>query len=156
LSPVSLAKLPPGYRLVLPSPNGSTLAAESEADVILVACLRNASAVADYLNTRGGDVAIVAAGERWPDGSLRVALEDFIGAGAVVAHWTGRKCIEATAAQAVFERFSNELEGAIRSTVSGQELIERGFEEDVAFAASIDQSNAVPILVDGAFRLDDK
>jgi 2-phosphosulfolactate phosphatase len=138
---------------VLPSPNGSTLAAESAAEVVLAACLRNASAVADYLNTLEGDVAIIAAGERWPDGSLRVALEDFIGAGAVVARWAGQKCIEAMAAQAVYERFSDDLGDAIRSTESGQELIERGFEEDVAFAASIDQSNAVPVLVDGAFRL---
>jgi 2-phosphosulfolactate phosphatase len=131
LSPVSLAELPTGYRLVLPSPNGSALATESQADFVVAGCLRNASAVARWLNRQAQDVAVVAAGERWPDGSLRVALEDMLGAGAIVAGWHGKKCVEASAAEATFHRFSSDLQTTLLSTASGRELTERGFAADV-------------------------
>ena len=72
---------------MLPSPNGSTICAilaEAGADVV-VAGLRNRRAVAAHLLERGGRVLVVPAGERWPDGSLRPAIEDLWGAGGVVA-----------------------------------------------------------------------
>ena len=87
LSPASVRAAAEGVeRLVLPSPNGSTISlglAESGATVV-GASLRNRSAVARWLPT-GARVAVVAAGERWPDGSLRPAVEDLWGAGAVLA-----------------------------------------------------------------------
>ena len=52
---------------------------------VVAACLRNRSAVARWLVAHGGTVAVVAAGERWPDGSLRPCAEDLWGAGAVLA-----------------------------------------------------------------------
>lgn len=84
LSPASLARLAPDAAIVLPSPNGSTCAAvASEADADVVAgCLRNPAAVAEWAGSRGQPVVVVAAGERWPDGTLRPALEDLVGAGA--------------------------------------------------------------------------
>ncbi len=152
LSPPSLAGMAAGTRLVLPSPNGSTLAFEARGDVVIAGCLRNAAAVADHLEELDRDVVVVAAGERWADGSLRVALEDQIGAGAVIAAWLGRRSVAAEAARAVFERFADDLHGALRLTQSGQELIERGYPQDVEFAAQLNVSDTVPVLVDGAFR----
>lgn len=152
LSPVSLTNLPPGSRLVLPSPNGSTLAVESEADTVIAGCLRNASAVARRLNQASRDVAVIAAGEQWPDGCLRVALEDLLGAGAIVAGWHGKKCVEAIAAEAAFHRFSNDIRMTLLSTASGLELSERGFETDVVFASRLDASAVIPTLNNGAFR----
>lgn len=152
LSPPSLLGLPPGSRLVLPSPNGSTLAFEARGDVVVAGCLRNAAAVADHLLELDRDVVVVAAGERWPDGSLRVALEDQIGAGAVIAAWLGRRSVAAEAARAVFDRFADDLEGALRLTQSGRELIDRGYPQDVEYAAELNVSNTVPVLVDGAFQ----
>jgi 2-phosphosulfolactate phosphatase len=87
LSPASLAEVEGVQRLVLPSPNGSTIAfalAESGAQVV-GACLRNAGAVARWLGPRvadGASVVVVPAGERWYDDSLRPAAEDLWGAGA--------------------------------------------------------------------------
>ena len=87
LSPAAMARVSGVDRVVLPSPNGSSIAfglADSGCTVV-GACLRNRTAVARWLQARGGTVAVVAAGERWPDGSLRPAAEDLWGAGAVLA-----------------------------------------------------------------------
>jgi 2-phosphosulfolactate phosphatase len=91
LSPLSIRRGRLPARLVLPSPNGSTIAHEvsGRKSVCVAACLRNASAVAAWIAAHhrlGAVVAVVAAGERWPDGSLRPAIEDLWGAGAVIAH----------------------------------------------------------------------
>src|SRR5690606_21992060 len=76
LSPASLASIPEGQGLVLPSPNGSTLchrAAEAGASAVFAGCLRNAAAVAVAADAAAGarPVLVVAAGERWggPAGS---------------------------------------------------------------------------------------
>ncbi len=92
LSPVRLSAMHPGDRVVLPSPNGSECAAlghELEATSVVAACLRNAQAVAKWLDHQPGSVAVIACGERWPDGSLRPALEDHLGAGALVSALAG-------------------------------------------------------------------
>ena len=137
LSPPSLLTLSPGERLLLPSPNGSTLAAMARAPLVVAGCLRNAAAVAGYVDATPGPVLVVAAGERWPDGSLRPALEDYLGAGAIIARLTGQKSPDARAAQAVFADVAN-LDSCLRALPSGIELIERGFGADVTFAAQLD------------------
>ena len=81
------AVTPAPERLVLPSPNGSAIAAAlAGAGVTVVAAsLRNADAVAAWVLGSGARrVAVVAAGERWPGGALRPAVEDLWGAGAVL------------------------------------------------------------------------
>ena len=82
LSPHSLLAIPPGTRLVLPSPNGSTLSLTTGATPTFAGCLRNARAVAEAAHRIGPRVAVIAAGERWrDDGSLRPCFEDQAGAG---------------------------------------------------------------------------
>jgi 2-phosphosulfolactate phosphatase len=147
LSPASLARLPEGSRLVLPSPNGATLSLMTGDTPTLVGCLRNARAVADAAQKIGKQVSVVPAGERWPDGSLRLALEDLVGAGAILSALSGARSPEAELAVAAFERFGVDLS----LSVSGQELIRRGFEDDVAIACQIDASDCVPALRFGAY-----
>lgn len=91
LSPHSVRTAPALRRLVLPSPNGSTISfllTRTTSDVIGVS-MRNRRAAADWLLARRAEnpalrVAVVAAGERWIDGSLRPAVEDLWGAGALI------------------------------------------------------------------------
>ncbi|MFE2485057.1 2-phosphosulfolactate phosphatase [Streptomyces mirabilis] len=90
LSPAALRRAPFTPRLVLPSPNGSAIAAAAGGSTVVAGCLRNASAVGRWLALHGHGtlerpLAVIAAGERWPDGSLRPGLEDLMGAGAVIA-----------------------------------------------------------------------
>ncbi len=73
---------------VLPSPNGSTLSlkARETGAIVIAGCLRNASAIGSWLRAQQKSVTVIPAGERWPDGSIRHAIEDLIGAGAILSH----------------------------------------------------------------------
>lgn len=153
LAPSSLIAAPPGLRLVLPSPNGSEIAfrARDRGCRVVAGCLRNVRAVAHWACERGRRVAVVCAGERWSDGSLRPALEDLLGTGAVVAHLSGTLSPEARAARAAFRDATDDLLNRLVQCSSGRELCEHGFAADVEIAAQLDVSDCVPILVDDAF-----
>ena len=103
LSPASLRSIPAGCRLVLPTPNGGALSLAAAGAVTFTACLRNARAVARAARQLGDTFAVIPAGERWSDGSLRPAVEDWIGAGAVLAQLPGQPSPEAALAIAAFE-----------------------------------------------------
>ncbi|KIA81122.1 2-phosphosulfolactate phosphatase [Chromobacterium amazonense] len=152
LSPASMQRLAFGTRLVLPSPNGAAVSLASESARTIAGCLRNASVVANYLNDLGGSALLIAAGERNPDGSLRFAYEDFIGAGAIIHNLAGTKSPEALAAEAAFVLARNDLERQLSQGLSAGELVERGFPEDVTLAAQHDVSRCVPLLRDGEYR----
>jgi 2-phosphosulfolactate phosphatase len=155
LSPESVRAATGIHRLVLPSPNGSSIAfglAEAGATVV-GASLRNASAVARWLADRGDPVAVVAAGERWPYDSLRPAVEDLWGAGAVLAGLVDlgatRLSPEARVAEQAFR--AARLPGDLRDCASGRELVDAGFGGDVDVAAELDASAVVPVLDGEAF-----
>jgi 2-phosphosulfolactate phosphatase len=147
LSPKSLLELPADARLVLPSPNGATLSLLTGDTPTLAGCLRNAHTVAAAAVCLGKRISVIPAGERWPDGSLRPAWEDVVGAGAILSHLSGHRSPEATLASAAFATF----QGTLRECASGRELIERGFAEDVALSAELNASSTVPMLQDGAY-----
>ena len=155
LSPVSFAGVTGVHRVVLPSPNGSAIAfALADAGVTVVgASLRNAPAVAHWLRARpAARVSVVAAGERWPDGQLRPAVEDLWGGGAVLAGLgeTGLSP-EASAAVAAFRAVEGRLAVELPHCASGRELVEDGFAADVEVASAYDVSGVVPVLTGDAF-----
>jgi 2-phosphosulfolactate phosphatase len=149
-------------RLVLPSPNGSALACSVAAGPgrsVVGACLRNASAVAAWVaaghHPERTTVALLAAGERWDDGTLRPAVEDAWGAGAVIsgladAGWSARSP-EADLARAGYETIRGRELEALSACASGRELIQRGYAADVAIAAETATSATVPVLTHGSF-----
>ena len=153
LSPASLAAAEGVERLVLPSPNGSSIAAALDGPTVVAACLRNRTAVARHV--ADGAITVVAAGERWPDGSLRPAVEDLWGAGAVLAALVdlGAEGLspEARVAEAAYRAVEPDLAAAVTACASGLELVEGGFGEDVAIARELDVTDKVPVLSGGAF-----
>ncbi|MCB0713666.1 MAG: 2-phosphosulfolactate phosphatase [Ignavibacteriae bacterium] len=153
LSPFSLQTLPAKTKLVLPSPNGSTLTtiAAEQVDLVITSCLRNAEAVGQMLSTHSGTIGVIPAGERWPDGSLRPALEDWLGAGAVLAALSGDLSPEAEVAANLFESTRSNLEETLLNCSSGRELVDRGFREDVQIAAELNVSRNVPTLREGRY-----
>jgi 2-phosphosulfolactate phosphatase len=152
LSPLRLGRLGTGDSVVLPSPNGSTcavLAADAGARVV-ASCLRNASAVAEWVNGAERPVAVIACGEHWPDGSLRPCAEDLLGAGALMSRLRGSRSPEAQTAVGAWAA-AGDLAGLLGSCASGRELEARGHSADVAYAGAFDVSAVVPLLSRGRF-----
>ena len=162
LSPRSVREAEHLERLVLPSPNGASISASlvGAERAVIGACLRNRRAAAAFVAGRlladpTASVGLVPAGERWPDGSLRPAVEDLWGAGGVVAALEdlGLTSVseEASAAAAAYRLVEARLGEALASCASGRELADGEYAVDVAIAAELDESGSVPRLVDGAF-----
>jgi 2-phosphosulfolactate phosphatase len=168
LSPASIRAAPGLDRIVLPSPNGSALAsalADPSQAIrgarVLGACLRNRTAVASWLTRElsrlpiPAVIAVVAAGERWKDNSLRPAAEDLWGAGAVIAALASLGVTglspEARSAAAAWHAVEPALPAALAGCASGAELVGAGFGRDVAIAGELDASVCVPLLAGGRF-----
>lgn len=163
LSPATVRAARPMRRLVLPSPNGSTIAhsVAAMADAVIGVSLRNVTAAAAWLAQRIGRdastwVAVVAAGECRAGGTLRPAVEDLWGAGGFLArlagHGIGPASPEADSAMAAYRAVGDRLPDALSGCVSGRELIEAGYRQDLDVAAEVDASAAVPVLTGDSFR----
>ncbi len=94
LSPLSYDEAPAGTRIVLPSPNGAVCSRYGrDAPYLFVGALVNAAAVgravSSILARTEAAVTVIACGERWrapaDDGELRVAIEDYLGSGAILS-----------------------------------------------------------------------
>jgi 2-phosphosulfolactate phosphatase len=167
LSPTDLLDVRAGTRLVLPSPNGAELAFAARdhgARHLLAGALRNATATARRARALAGPhgvVGLVAAGERSPDrsGAVRPAVEDLLGAGAVLAALDPSGAAgppacspEAAAARAAFLAARPLLHDAVANSASGRELVERGWADDVRTSAAHDAGRHAAELVGDEFQ----
>ncbi len=159
LSPPSLAKITPGQRIALASPNGATCSrlAINGASFVLAGALVNARVVAsvaqELAQERGVRLTIVPCGERWStsdhnESPLRFALEDWWGAGAILTHLEHNRALspEALACARGSASLQQETAALLRSCASGRELEVRGFAEDVTWAARRDIYTVAPLL----------
>jgi len=165
LSPLSVRRavadgtLSSASKLVLPSPNGATIARQlGEANVpVIGGCLRNATACANWaVRTVRGPVGVVAAGEWWPGEALRPAVEDLWGAGliidALVAAGEDSMSPEAASARAAYQWLEGRLAPGLAACASGLELANDGYGDEIAVAAEVDSSRTVPVLIGESFR----
>jgi len=153
LSPASLLDVGPGDRLVMPSLNGSALSTGSLMGglTVVAGSLRNSRAVADWLAPRFDHVGLVPSGEQWADGSLRVAYEDLVGAGAIAARLLAQDAGVALSPEAEAAARAFETIRPLAQCPSGIELVDRGFTRDVELAEQIDVDDVVPVLRDGRY-----
>lgn len=155
------------------SRNGGAVAAAAPSDaIVLVGGLRNASAVARAVQTiqerrqERTSVAVIAAGEVDDAGALRFAVEDQLGAGAIVLALSDRGIDHTAPDAAVAAEGFRALRGALRHMIgasgSGRELasgvpatarIEAVglVPTTVTDAAALDAVDVVPVLHDGAY-----
>jgi 2-phosphosulfolactate phosphatase len=138
--------------------------ADSMADtarVVVAGSLRNSAAVARWALARQADkgdrftVAIVAVGEPRDGDGIRYALEDLLGAGAIIdalaAVGIDYCSPEAAAAAAAFTGLRNATGHLIGASVSGRAATARGDRASVDAAISVDSSEDVPILRECSF-----
>lgn len=158
------------------SSNGATVAAAAAdapyGPVVLLGTMRNAAAVSRAIlrvqEQRGARtaVSVIAAGERAPGDELRFAIEDQLGAGAVIAALTDVGIDHSSPEAAVAAESFRALRPAVRHLLgasgSGRELADgvastasmlaRGITPaSVADAARVDAVDAVAMLRDGMF-----
>ena len=152
LSPASLLTIPAGTRLVLPSLNGATLTLATGGKPTFAGCLRNAAAVARAASRHGPRIAVIPCGERWKeDGRLRPAIEDLIGAGAIISHLPGSWSPEAQTAVAAYHGAEAKLLNTLQQCASGREIQAMGFAADIHLTAQVDVDDCAPFLSDGAY-----
>jgi 2-phosphosulfolactate phosphatase len=155
LSPLAYLHLEPGTRIALGSPNGATCSRYARTvPYLFVGALVNAEAVAtvvsQLLDTTDRCVTIIACGERWQtpmeDGALRMAIEDYLGAGAILSYLWHDKSPEARVCVGAFLYSRDDLLAALWECGSGRELRGMGFAEDVRHAAQCNVYQAVPVM----------
>ena len=113
--------------------------------------LRNRTATARACASFGR-ILVVACGERWPDGSLRPALEDLVGAGGIVAALARADASpEARAAALAYAALGADRRAALGDCASAREFVERGFAADVAPCLDKDASSVAARLVQDCF-----
>jgi 2-phosphosulfolactate phosphatase len=145
--------------------NGAPLAAAAAAlphgPLVLAGSLRNASAIARAIKAEQErrsartSVAILPAGERGAGDAVRFAVEDQLGAGAIVDALVplgiDHSSPEAVVAAESFAGLRRAVKHLLTASASGLELAEVGRVDEVRAAAAIDDLDAVPVLRDGAF-----
>jgi 2-phosphosulfolactate phosphatase len=159
LSPLSMREVSRGLMIALASPNGATCAEVArQTRAVYSAGLVNAKRTARAIIDRTDAdelITVVACGERWDvegeDGSLRFAIEDYLGAGAVLAALDVAMDAEAAFAAAAFHAMRHRIDETIWDSVSGRELRERGYGDDVIYASKLDSVGVAARFVDGAF-----
>lgn len=154
------------------SRNGAAVAARAGEAVVLVGSLRNASAVARAIatlqdrNQARTSVNVIAAGEADADGAVRFAVEDHLGAGAIVAALTDlgidHTAPDAAVAAEGFRALKRALRHMVSASGSARELAGGVAATDrmqasgavpttTSSAAELDALDVVPVLRDGVF-----
>ncbi len=154
------------------SRNGAAVAAAAGEATVLVGAVRNASAVARAVaalqerRQARTSVAVIAAGEADAEGRLRFAVEDQLGAGAVIAALTDlgidHTAPDAAVAAEGFRALQRALRHMLSASGSARELAEGVAATErivaagltptsVSDASQLDAHDAVPILRDGVF-----
>lgn len=133
-----------GRTIIMNTTNGTLAITKARAGRhLLIGSFLNASRVVDFVREAGLDLTIVCAGRR-----NRVSLEDTLCAGLLLHRlWDGREPgLVSDTAHIAFTQYANDqdnLQAKLRRCNHAQDLIAKGFEDDIDYCLQID---AVPVL----------
>jgi 2-phosphosulfolactate phosphatase len=143
-----------GKKLILTTTNGTrAFHAVSSGKEVLAGSFLNIGAVAKRCVESRRDVFIFPSGD---EGNF--SLEDSLCGGMLVDLITKQEKGQiflndaSYAAQILYQRFKDNLLEAFHLSHHGKELINRGFEEDLAYCAQIDVTPLIPIFREGVIR----
>jgi len=161
LSPISFNQSHAKTKYVLCSLNGafcSWIAAKVPA--LLIGSILNASSVAAFANQLKkqikANITIIPCGEVWNEvqeneDALRPSIEDYLGAGAILAELEGTKSPEAEVCIGAYLHSKERINELIWECGSGRELRIKGFEQDVLHCSRLNSYKVVPILEKNCF-----
>ena len=139
-------KVVEGKILIFATTNGSKAIASAQgANTVVVGSFLNFKALLRYLSKVDTDLAIICAGKLG-----KFAVEDAVGGGMFVNHLQAEELNDgAMAAQALYQRYSQDILGMLRSSSHGRYLTELGFEEDISFCGRLNSVNLIPKMEEG-------
>ena len=144
-----------GKKLILTTTNGTrAFHAVSSGKEILAGSFLNIGAIAQRCLELNKNIFIFPSGD---EGNF--SLEDTLCGGMLIDLVTKKEKNEisltdaAHCAQILYQRFKDNLLQAFHLSHHGKELINRGFEDDLAYCAQIDITNIVPEFKDGVIKL---
>ncbi len=135
-----------GKTLIFATTNGSKAIAQAQgASTLVVGSFLNFQGLLRYLSRIDTDLTIVCAGKLG-----KFAVEDAVGGGMFVDHLQAEELNDgALAAQALYQRYSQDILGMLRNSSHGRYLIELGFEEDVSLCGRLNSVNLIPKMEEG-------
>jgi 2-phosphosulfolactate phosphatase len=161
LSPVSFNQAHSHKKYVVSSLNGAYCTwIASKVPALLVGSFLNASSVASVANQlrsqTHSNITVVPCGEQWNDvrdkeDSLRPALEDYLGSGAILSYLDGNLSPEAQVCAGAYNQSKTKIKELIWECGSGRELRDRGYGKDVRFSSQLNIFQTVPILTKDHF-----
>jgi 2-phosphosulfolactate phosphatase len=143
-----------GKKLILTTTNGTrAFHVVSSGKEILAGSFLNIGAIAQRCLESNRDVFIFPSGD---EGNF--SLEDTLCGGMLIDLITKKETRQVSltdascSAQILYRRFKDNLSEAFHLSHHGKELINRGFEDDLAYCAQIDMTPLVPIFREGVIR----
>lgn len=143
-----------GKRVILTTTNGTkAFHSVSSGREVIAGSFFNIGAIGGRCLDLGQDLLIFPSGDEG-----RFSLEDTVCGGMLIDRILnkGNGLVTLTdasqSALILYQRFKENLVEAFRLSTHGRDLIERGFEEDLAYCAQVDITNIVPTFRDGVIR----
>jgi 2-phosphosulfolactate phosphatase len=139
-----------GRTMFMSTTNGTrAIVAARSAPLVLAGALVNAAAVARRCATEARDVTLLCAGTNGA-----IAMEDVLGAGAVIARLPDARLASDSAriALRLFDSQSRKLPDALRDSAGGRNVIAATLARDIDFAAQLDAFEIVPVIHDRPLR----
>lgn len=154
----------PANKIVLYSPNGAACCEMVKDRTAFIGCFLNAKAVGKKVTrlakktnqnvtvVMAGEQRAVIAGDRVEyikESTRKVfALEDFLGAGAIIKEIKINKSPEAIVCESAFKKSSKQLHELLTDSFSGRYLVQKSSSADIDFSIQLNRYDSVPKIKD--------
>lgn len=142
-----------GKTIIITTTNGTrALKKASSSDDVVVGCLLNVSAVADYIYSQNKDTLIICAGTEG-----KFSIDDVITAGAIINRLRSKTSFESDdlskACYFLYKSFENNVMDIMKYGYHLNRIEKLGFHDDIKFCTTIDMFSVVPKYRDGVVKL---